>query len=301
MSSDAHDAPHEGPIKTPKQLAWAVIASFVIPIVGIILLVNYVAFGKRTGAGSDSMSPEAVAQRIAPVARVEFKDPSAPRVIRAGDVVYAAQCAACHNTGAANAPKLGDLAAWGPRLKQGWDVLLNSSLKGKGAMAAQGGGEFSDHEIALAVHYMTAQAGGSFPLPQAPAAAAAASAPAEAAPAAPVAAAPAPATAPAAPAAPVAAAAPAAPAAAVVAAAPGAVPATPALYTQLCQACHLAGVAGAPKSGDKAAWAPRIALGVDALTASVIKGKGAMPPRGGSAATDAELRAVVEYMVKINR
>lgn len=70
-----------------------------------------------------------------------------------------------------------------------------------------------------------------------------------------------------------------------------------ALYKQSCTVCHAAGVAGAPKSGDKAAWAPRIALGIDALTASVIKGKGAMPPRGGSAASDADIRAAVQFMV----
>ena len=55
--------------------------------------------------------------------------------------------------------------------------------------------------------------------------------------------------------------------------------------------CHAAGVAGAPKLGDKTAWAPRLGQGIDALTASVIKGKGAMPPRGAVAnASDAELR-----------
>jgi cytochrome c5 len=69
------------------------------------------------------------------------------------------------------------------------------------------------------------------------------------------------------------------------------------LYSVSCIACHAAGVAGAPKFGDKAAWAPRIATGLDALTASVIKGKGAMPPKGASAASDADLRAAVEYMV----
>ena len=62
-------------------------------------------------------------------------------------------------------------------------------------------------------------------------------------------------------------------------------------------ACHASGAAGAPKFGDKAAWAPRIKTGLDALTASVIKGKGAMPPKGGSAASDADIRAAVEYMV----
>ena len=79
------------------------------------------------------------------------------------------------------------------------------------------------------------------------------------------------------------------------AAAPAAAP--PALYTQVCQVCHAAGVAGAPKVGDKAAWAPRLAQGIDGLTASAIKGKNAMPPRGGSTASDAEIKAVVTYFV----
>ena len=62
-------------------------------------------------------------------------------------------------------------------------------------------------------------------------------------------------------------------------------------------ACHASGVAGAPKLGDKAAWAPRLATGLDALAASVIKGKGAMPPKGGNASIpDADIRAAVEYM-----
>jgi len=73
--------------------------------------------------------------------------------------------------------------------------------------------------------------------------------------------------------------------------------AVPTVYAQACQVCHAAGVAGAPKLGDQAAWAPRAAQGVEALTASVVKGKGAMPPRGGSSASDAQLRQVVEYMV----
>jgi cytochrome c5 len=71
-----------------------------------------------------------------------------------------------------------------------------------------------------------------------------------------------------------------------------------ALYEKACMACHVAAVAGAPKFGDKTAWAPRIKLGVDALTASVIKGKGAMPPRGAAGgASDADIKAAVQYMV----
>ena len=69
------------------------------------------------------------------------------------------------------------------------------------------------------------------------------------------------------------------------------------VYGKTCAMCHAAGVAGAPKFGDKAAWAPRIQTGMDALYASVINGKGAMPPKGGSAASEADIHASVDYMV----
>ena len=278
-----HDPPHEGPIKTPKQLLVAVVASFVVPIIAIILLVNYVVADKMPAAGSSAMTPEAIAQRIQPVGKVEIKDASDTATLKTGEQVYAAQCVACHGSGAAGAPKLGDTAAWGPRLKNSYDVLLTSALKGKGAMAAQGGGDFSDGEIGRAVVFMANQGGGKFEEPKL-AAAATAAAPA--------------AVAPAVPATTTAAAPSALPAVAVAAAAaPAKSDAAPALYTQACSVCHATGVANAPKLGDKAAWAPRLAAGVDGLTASAIKGKGAMPPKGGAAASDADIKAVVAYMV----
>ena len=55
---------------------------------------------------------------------------------------------------------------------------------------------------------------------------------------------------------------------------------------------------GAPKFGDKAAWAPRIATGLDALHSSALKGKNAMPPKGGSNLPDSDVLAAVDYMVK---
>ncbi|MDX1374854.1 MAG: c-type cytochrome, partial [Burkholderiales bacterium] len=71
-----------------------------------------------------------------------------------------------------------------------------------------------------------------------------------------------------------------------------------AVYDKACVACHATGVANAPKLGDKAAWAPRLGTGVDALMKSVIAGKGAMPPKAGNPSlTDAEIRAAVDYMV----
>jgi cytochrome c5 len=278
--SEAHaddDLPHEGPIKTPRQLLGAVVAAFVVPIIVIILLVNYVVADKMPAAGSSGLTAEAVAQRIQPVGRVEIKDASDPGSLKTGQQVYAAQCVACHGSGAAGAPKFGDAAAWGPRVKASYETLLASALKGKGNMTAQGGGEFSDLEIGRAVVYMANQGGGKFEEPKAPAASAAAEAPAAAV-------------------VPASAAAPAA-AVAVVAPAAAKADAVPALYSQVCSVCHAAGVAGAPKLGDKAAWAPRLAPGVDGLTASAIKGKGAMPPKGGSAASDADIKAVVAYMV----
>jgi cytochrome c5 len=69
------------------------------------------------------------------------------------------------------------------------------------------------------------------------------------------------------------------------------------VYEATCALCHAAGVAGAPKFGDKAAWAPRIATGKAALVGSVTKGKNAMPPKGGNAAlTDADIAAAVDYI-----
>jgi cytochrome c5 len=71
-----------------------------------------------------------------------------------------------------------------------------------------------------------------------------------------------------------------------------------AVYEKSCAVCHKAGIAGAPKTGDKAAWAPLNAKGVDELTAVAISGKGAMPAKGGNASlSDDEVRAAVQYMV----
>ncbi|HJV69461.1 c-type cytochrome [Ideonella sp.] len=169
-----HDGPHEGPIKTPKQLVWAVVASFVVPIIVIIMLTQFVATGEKQAAGTDALTGEAVAMRIQPVGTVEIKEANANAAPRTGEQVFQAQCSACHATGAAGAPKFGDEAAWGPRIKQPFDALLNSALKGKNAMPPQGGGDFSDYEVARAVVYMANKGGAKFDEPKAPAPAASA-------------------------------------------------------------------------------------------------------------------------------
>ena len=69
-------------------------------------------------------------------------------------------------------------------------------------------------------------------------------------------------------------------------------------YRTACMACHATGAAGAPKTGDKAAWKARIAAGMDTMVTNAIKGKGAMPPKGGRPnLTDSQIKAVVKYMV----
>ena len=287
----SHDEDHTGPIKTPKQLLLASAMFFILPVFIIIGLVFSVTSGNKTAPGVVD-TQKAVAMRIQKTGTVEIRDVN--RALKSGEEVYKAQCTACHAAGLAGAPKTGDTGAWAARIKTGYDALLTSALKGKGAMGAQGGGEYNDVEIGRAVVYLTNAAGGKFAEPAAPAAPATAP---TATPGAATPAAAAPATA-----APTAATAAPAPAA-VVAAAPAAATAVKvtanngeALYKQVCTACHAQSVAGSPKFGDKAAWAPRIKTGIDAMTASVIKGKGAMPPKGGSAASDADIRAAVEYM-----
>ena len=72
------------------------------------------------------------------------------------------------------------------------------------------------------------------------------------------------------------------------------------IFETACAVCHAAGVGGAPKPGDKAAWAPRLKTGMNALYANALKGKGAMPPKGGNAAlADAEVNAAVEYLARL--
>jgi cytochrome c5 len=292
--SDAHNQ-HESAIKTPKQLIAAIAAGFLVPIVCIGLLVLYVANIKKVGAGSEGQTPEAIAARIQPVADQGFtlRDASAPRQLQAGAAVYKAVCAACHDTGAAGAPKIGDAAAWSARIAQGYQTLLSHALNGIRAMPPKGGNpDLDDVEVARAVVYIANQAGAKFKEPEvkAPAPAAAAAPASDAGTAAPAASA----------------GAPAAPAAAPAAAAPPAqakvssADAGKALYETTCKACHGPGIAGAPKFGDKAAWADRIKQGPAVLVEHAIKGfqgkTGVMPPKGGSSASDEEIKAAVAYM-----
>lgn len=181
MSNAQHheEEAHEGPIKTPTQLIVAVLFAFIIPILGIVLLVQYVSSDKKVGAGSEALSMEATAGRIQPIGAVTIKVSNGAAVAQTGEEVFKARCGGCHAAGAMGAPKFGDAGAWGPRISQGFDALVNSALKGKNAMPPQGGGDLSDYEIARGVVYMANAGGAKFAEPKAPAGAA--SAPADAA------------------------------------------------------------------------------------------------------------------------
>ncbi len=164
----AHDE-HSSFIKTPQQLLVVLFLAFAVPITGIVLLVGLVL--SEHGADPAALEPKAVAARIQPVGSVEVIDANAPKVVKTGEEVVKAVCGACHLTGAAGAPKVGDKAGWGPRLGMGLDGLLKSSIKGKNAMPPRGGvPDLTDVELARAIVFMANQSGASFKEPAAPAA-----------------------------------------------------------------------------------------------------------------------------------
>ncbi len=163
MSEQQHED-HTGPIKTPQQMMWLSLFSFVAPVFIIIGLVYFVTSDKKPAAGTTNME-KSVAERIQKIGTVEIRDANRP--LKSGEAVYQAQCVACHGAGVAGAPKLGDKGAWSARIKTGLDSLVNSALKGKGAMAGQGGGDHSDVEIARAVVYMANAGGAKFAEPKA--------------------------------------------------------------------------------------------------------------------------------------
>jgi cytochrome c5 len=268
------DDQHSSLIKTPKQLVAVVLLAFLVPIT-LIVLVSQLVTGHSKGSAQESA--EATLQRIKPVGELTLADASAPKVARTGEQVFQAVCTACHGTGVAGAPKVGDKAAWAPLIKQGYDILVSHAVQGfqrdGKVMPPKGGNaDLDDAEVARAVAYMGNQAGASFKEPAMKAAAAPAAAPAAAAPAA---------------------AAPAAAATKVAAADKG-----KSVFESTCTVCHGAGIAGAPKAGDKGAWAPRIQQGKPALYQNALKGKNAMPPKGGNnSLSDDDVKAAVDYMV----
>jgi len=279
---------HSSPIKTPKQLIIVVALAFIVPIVIIGLLSQLFTSMPTDTSGGE----QRVLERIKPVGTIVMADASAPHGNLSGEQVYGQVCKTCHDAGLAGAPKTGDKAAWTPRIAEGEKTLVTHAIAGfqgkMGVMPPKGGNtDLTDDEVHRAVVYIANQAGASWKEPAVAAVAVTAAAVAPTAASVTAAAA----------AAPTAAAAP--PASASAAAAPAGGKADgKATFDKTCAVCHATGLAGAPKFGDKAAWAPRIATGLDALHNSALHGKNAMPPKGGNlASTDADVTAAVDYMV----
>jgi cytochrome c5 len=114
---------------------------------------------------ADHDSDESIAERISSVGSLciegeKCKAPvakaaAAPTGPRSGEDVYAGSCAACHDTGAAGAPKVGDIATWTPRIDKGLETLFSNALNGFNAMPAKGMCmSCSDDEIKDAVTHM---------------------------------------------------------------------------------------------------------------------------------------------------
>ena len=285
---------HSSPIKTPQQLIIVVALAFIVPIVIIGLLSQLLTSTPHDTSGDE----QRVLERIKPVGSIVIADVSVPRGNLTGEQVYGQVCKTCHDAGLAGAPKSGDKGQWTARIAEGEKTLVQHAVAGfqgkAGVMPPKGGNtDLTDDEVHRAVVYLANQVGAGWkePAPTAAAAAPAAKSPAAAVPAAVAS------TSTASP--PSAAAAPAATPSASAAAAP-VVGKTDgkATYDKTCAVCHATGLAGAPKFGDKAAWAPRIATGLDTLHNSALHGKNAMPPKGGNLAlTDTDVTAAVDYIV----
>ena len=226
-------------------------------------------------------------------ASVVIADASVPRGNLTGEQVYGQVCKTCHDAGLAGAPKSGDKAQWTARIAEGEKTLVQHAVAGfqgkAGVMPPKGGNtDLTDDEVHRAVVYLANQVGAGWkePAPTAAAAAPAAKSPAAAAPAAVaqhIDRVPPP---------------PAAPAAAPARSRGRSGGRRQGVYEKTCAVCHATGLAGAPKFGDKAAWAPRIATGLNTLHNSALHGKNAMPPKGGNLAlTDTDVAAAVDYMV----
>ena len=259
----------------------------------IVLVITVVALLSNLGStiSKNSVDDQAKAdyqlqamnKMLLPIGSVESVDKSLAPVVRSGEQVYTAVCAACHATGLLGSPIFADKASWAPRVASlGLDGLVASAIAGKGSMPARGGvPTVTDEEIRSAILHMTKDTGldleGDTSSDSESDTAAA-----EGSETAPV----------------------------VAPTEMAAVEATPVvmtkealgiqIYSQNCFVCHDTGVLGSPKLGDKAVWADRIAKGVETLYASSLNGLGSMPARGGNPSLDDEaIKAAVDYMISV--
>jgi len=168
--SDAKSSPAGAPSAFNLK-RWLILLAVVIPLIVTTLLVVLVLQKPFAPPVNVAEQERALAERIQRVGTVALRE--ATRELQTGQQVYMSACMACHAAGVVGAPIFGDTAAWAPRIGAGLERLITSTLQGKGAMGAQGGGAFSDFEIKRAVVYLANAGGGTFPEPVAPDAAAA--------------------------------------------------------------------------------------------------------------------------------
>jgi len=140
-----------------KSIMWAVIV-----VAAILIAVIFPLAVKHPGSAADNVSGGDEAEsRIQPIAKFELAQAPAAATSsgpRDGATIFNTICGACHNTGAAGAPKIDDKAAWAPRLATGKAALINSVTNGKNAMPAKGGATLSEEEIKNAVDYIMSKA-----------------------------------------------------------------------------------------------------------------------------------------------
>ena len=278
-----------------------------VVIGALVLLTALVFIAARIVATVSDNQPEgdarllaAVEDRIKPVGTVAVFDPNAPAGAAATDAAAPAAataqspeqivtqvCAACHQAGVLNAPKIGAKEDWEPRMAQGLDTLVSHAVNGFTGMPANGGNpNLTEDDIRASTVWMLTESGIDMgddapstepdPAQQEPAAAEPAAADQEPAKTEPE------------------------PAASSEGDSGGADLAKgEQVYKTACFACHDTGAANAPKLGDKVAWASRIAQGMDTLVGHAINGINAMPPKGGAMQiSDEDIGSSVAYMVK---
>ena len=182
--AEVHIKEHSSLIKTPKQLIVVIVLAFLVPVFGIIMIVELATGGLKIDPKSSAMSEEAVARRLKPVGEVVIGEAGAPVPATAakstattdapaqiaaaaakpaggaadGKKIYDTVCAMCHAAGVGGAPKTGDKAAWKPRIAQGKDALYASAIKGKNLMPPKGGAvSLPDADIRAAADYLVSQ------------------------------------------------------------------------------------------------------------------------------------------------
>ncbi len=274
----------------------AIMGGLVLITAAIFLLARLVGVFAEYIPDDGSRLAAAAENRIKPVGRVVLAgDPDAPQAVEAGmgagslsaDQIVAQNCAACHQAGVLEAPKIGSKEDWEPRMEKGLDTLVSNAINGINQMPARGGNpNLSDEDIRASLIAMlnesgievaegetTADAGTEEEATSAESAEASAETVTTAS----------------------------TEASASEASAPVDTSQGKELYPA-CAACHDTGAANAPKLGDAAAWSDRIGKGMDTLVGHAINGFNAMPPKGGAMhLSDDQIAAIVAYMVEASK